>query len=226
MQGHTTRGLWARRSVLGLAGAAGAGLWLAGCGRGPRRQPAAQPSGSSGGAPARTGAVPATPQTPATAAAPTDFLYLTILTGRMVGRQGWPLFVPANFRVPARALVQAEIRCYDDAAAPVTAGGATVTGTVGGTMTVLPLASPAGAGGATGRTAQSWNPADIAHTFTVSNLSLNVPVPPRSIVRFALRTPGPGQYPWQCMAACGTGSNGWMGTMQTKGWMRGTMTVV
>lgn len=71
----------------------------------------------------------------ASAAGPTSlapgqgWLYLTILTGRMLGRPGFPEFVPADFQVPAHALVHGEIRCFDGGAATIPAGYQRVRGT-------------------------------------------------------------------------------------------------
>ncbi len=62
----------------------------------------------------------------------TSFLYLVILAGGMIGRKGWPEFVPADFSVPAQSLVRAEIRCFDDGAATIPPMYANVRGTLGG----------------------------------------------------------------------------------------------
>ena len=194
------RGL-SRRRVLGLV-AAGGGVALLGVGV------ATRPAHSA----ARAGANPA------------DFLYLSILAGHITGKQGWPRFVPADFSVPAHALVQVEIRCYDTGPAAVPSGYAKVQGTVGGVMTLLPGPDPAPT--ARGRTVSALSAKGVAHTLTMAGLGLNVPVPPLSTVRFTFRTGAPGSVPWECVASCGTGTSGWSGPMAQAGWMQGTMAVV
>ncbi len=155
---------------------------------------------------------------------PADFLYLSILAGQITGKQGWPRYVPADFSVPAHALVQVEIRCFDTGPAAVPAGYEKVQGTVGGVMTVLPGPDPAAT--ARGRAVSALSAKGVAHTLTMAGLGLNVPVPPLSTVRFTFRTGAPGSVPWECMASCGTGTSGWSGPMAEAGWMQGTMAVV
>lgn len=188
-----------RRGVL-RAALAGAGLLaLAGCGV-PRRLPG---TGSGTG---------------------TEYLYLTVLTGGMIGRKGWPLFVPGDFSVPAGSLVAAEIRCFDSGPAPVPAGYEQVRGTTDGRITVIAATAGSLAGAAT--QALTALPASaVAHTFTVPDLRLNVPLPPLSTVRFSFRAGAAGVHAWRCMAACGTGPSGTQGPMATAGWMQGSLSV-
>ena len=202
------------------AGSAAGALLLAACST-PRRQPG---SGTAGPAPT----VPSAPRAPtadvATVPPRPDFLYMTILSGEMVHKADWPLFVPATFTVPANAVVQAEIRCFDDGPAPVASGYEKVAGTADGRMVVIGAVT-GDLSSVTGQSLSALDRSKVAHTLTVTGLGLNVPIPPLSTVRFTFRTGAPGQYPWQCMAGCGTGAGGWQGTMATAGWMRGTMTV-
>jgi hypothetical protein len=166
------------------------------------------------------------PAAPAPAARPAEvWLYLSILTGAMIGRKGWPEYVPADFTVPADSLVHVEIRCFDNGTASVPSGYEYVHGTVGGTMQLI-----RGVNGNVDAlpvvTVNHVAPGNVAHTLTFSDLNLSVPVPPLSTVRFAVHTPGRGTYGWQCMAACGTGQGGWGGPMATQGYMNGFMHVV
>ena len=210
-----------RAALRSLAGAATGVLLLNAC-TSPRRQP------GSGAPSGRAPTVPSAPTAPtadtSTVPARPDFLYMTILTGEMVGKPGWPLFVPANFTVPANAIVQAEIRCFDNGPAPIAAGYNKVTGTADGRMVVIPAVT-GDLQSVTGQYLSALDPSKVSHTFTIGRLTLNVPIPALSTVRFTFKTGAPGSYPWQCMAACGTGSGGWQGTMATPGWMQGTMTV-
>jgi heme/copper-type cytochrome/quinol oxidase subunit 2 len=86
----------------------------------------------------------------------------------------------------------------------------------------------------------------VAHTFSVPALGINVPlwgVPSsaknicahapcsfssvHNVITFSFRTPGPGQYHWQCLIPCGAGfldGNG--GPMQSIGYMGGFLKVV
>ena len=66
----------------------------------------------------------------------------------------------------------------------------------------------------------------VSHTFTVSQLGLNIPIPPSSTVVANLYFSQQGTYHWQCEAPCGSGPTGWNGAMSTTGWMMGTLNVV
>ncbi len=167
----------------------------------------------------------ATGHTGADTAAPAGdvWLYLAILTGKMLGKKGYPQVVPADFTVPANATIHCEIRCFDDGAASVPSGYEKVKGTVGGTVTLVPLVQEVPSG--KGHTVQALDPKKVAHTITMTDIGLNIPIPPLTAVRFTFKTGAAGTHPWQCMAACGTGTGGWGGPMSTDGWMKGTMTI-
>ncbi len=205
-----------RRRLLTLCGAAGVAAVAAACGGG-------NSAGRSSGTSTASGAA-RMPSVAAPDAAGSMWLYLAILTGKMVGQSGWPEFVPANFTVPGNTAVQAEIRCFDDGTASIPSGYEVVRGTVGGNMTLISAVngdlskSPA-------RTVQSVNAAGVAHTLTFADTGMNIPIPPLSTVRFSFFSGNAGTHPWQCMAACSTGQGGWGGAMSTSGWMSGTMTV-
>lgn len=156
-----------------------------------------------------------------TSATPTTAnLTMKVVTGKMDGKKGWPKFEPADSTLPANAVVTVTIQNYDDGNAPIPQGDNKVTGTTDGTMTV------------DGKSDTSVPTANVAHTFTISSIGLNVPIPVRSAnekfntVQFTFKTPSsPTKLDWQCMAACGTGSSGWMGSMATDGWMKGVLTI-
>lgn len=121
--------------------------------------------------------------------------------------------------------MHAEIRCFNDGPAPVPAGYQTVRGTTDGRVTVI--ARVAGhLAGAPATSVRALDPSRVAHTFTVADLGLNVPMPPSSTVRFSFRVGAAGTHTWRCVAACGTGDAGMQGPMAAGGWMQGTMTVV
>ena len=148
------------------------------------------------------------------AGTPTTYhFYLSVLTGGMVGKPGWPLFTPADFTLPPSSPVVVTIRNFDSGAAPVTAAYSRVSGTTGGDMQVA------------GKTVRSIPPQTVSHTFTVPQLHLNVPIPASSTVSFTFHTPASGTYTWRCEAPCGTGSNGMQGSMRSNGYMTGTMRI-
>lgn len=134
------------------------------------------------------------------------------------------MYVPADFSVPANSTVHAEVRCFDGGAADIPSGYEKVRGTLDGSMTVL-AAVDGDVAQAKSQTVTSGGPKDVAHTLTIADTGLNVPIPPLSTVRFTFKTGAPGAHGWQCMAACGTGQGGWGGPMAANGYMSGTMTV-
>ena len=164
-----------------------------------------------------------TPRSAAQATSTTnhDYLYLSILTGHMIKKPGWPTYVPASFSVPAHSLVTVEIINYDDGTAPPGAHSPylSVSGVVGNSISVTPLGQQKSTQVRTLRSEQ------VSHTFTVPALHLNVPVPASATVTFTFRTGAAGSYTWYCMAPCGTGESGWGGAMTRLGYMRGTLTV-
>jgi hypothetical protein len=89
------------------------------------------------------------------------------------------------------------------------------------------------------------DPDDAAHTFTVPDIDLSVPlegvnanaknqcgVAPCTLaeahntITFSFRSPGPGSYRWQCFVPCAAGFlDGFGGPMQTIGYMDGMIDV-
>jgi hypothetical protein len=134
----------------------------------------------------------------------------------------WPAYAPNTLVVPANSLVTITIRDGDMGDTPLPQGSpfTTVQGTVGGVAY------------ADGHAYTALAPDKVAHTFTIPQLHINVPLPgdtttgkPYGIVSFTFRTGAAGSYYFQCFDPCGTGTNGWEGPMITKGYMRGTLTV-
>lgn len=123
-----------------------------------------------------------------------------------------PKYVPANFSVPANAVVHVKIINHDNGADPVAPSFKKVSGTLNKSETV------------NGKTVTQVK--QVSHTFTVSSINLNVPVPPSSTVEFTFKSPRtPQTMHWQCFVPCGSGANGWGGVMATPGQMQGTVTV-
>ncbi len=153
------------------------------------------------------------------AAAPVKYhFYETVVTGGMIGKPGWPEFLPGDFTLPANADVTMTITSFDDGAAAVPAQYGKVQGTTGGAATI------------DGQSVTQVPVANVAHTFTISALKLNVPIPVAAsaqnptVVTFSFHTPKGGSDTWQCYAPCGSGSAGWQGPMATDGYMTGKVT--
>ncbi len=159
------------------------------------------------------------------AAAPLE-ISQKIIIGKKVGNDDWPEYVPANLSIPANRLIQVTVRCYDDGPADIPTGYNVARGTIDGTIRVI-KGTPDSISPQDGTVVKQIAAKNTAHTFTVNgdNFFLNVPVPPLSTVVYQFMSPPAGSYPWQCMAACGTGDGGWAGAMATDGWMQGTITV-
>jgi hypothetical protein len=147
---------------------------------------------------------------------------MEIVTGKMDGRPGWPRYTHATWTVRQGETVVLRVTSYDDGTAPLT-GTQTmydhVEGTLGGTELV------------DGKALSSVPNDDIAHTFTVVGLDLNLPVPAAPtggkvtiVARFVAKRAG--TFIWQCYAPCGSGMNSMGGAMSTKGWMEGTVRVL
>jgi len=150
-----------------------------------------------------------------------------IVTGKMDGKPGWPKFVPANLFLPAHSLIEVTVRCYDDGSASIPAGLNAVSGTINDEMRLI-KGQPDFIAADMGKLVKEVPVDVVAHTLTVNDtrFPLNVPIPLLSTVVYRFKSPAPGTYDWQCMAACGTGKKGWDGAMKTGGWMRGKITVV
>ena len=153
-------------------------------------------------------------------------LDMEIVTGKMIHRPGWPQYEPGDIKLPANRLVEVTVRCLDDGNAQIPGGYNKVSGTIGDTMRLIEGTPKTFAANA-GKVVHEVPVKKVAHTFTVNGekFFMNVPIPEESIVVYRFKTPAPGKYAWQCMAACGTGAGGWAGPMMTDGWMQGFITV-
>lgn len=145
--------------------------------------------------------------------------------GTFTGRDSWPAVAPADIHVRAGALVVVTITEYDDMVTPL-ARLSPFLKVMGGTETV------------NGKRVTSIGNGQIAHTFTIPSLGINVPLPIAAmdgsmgsmsgptIVRFTFRAPSAaGSYRWLCVTPCGGDPDGIGGAMHTDGWMRGHLIV-
>ena len=137
----------------------------------------------------------------------------------------------ANISLPAHQLIKLVIVNYDDGAANLTDSQyANVSGTQNNVETVINndnVNSSQGASGIQvkgGETVSSVSPDNVAHTFTIPQIGLNLPIPPSSIVTAYFTINQTGTFTWFCFTACGSGDTGMEGAMVTPGWMTGSVT--
>ena len=147
---------------------------------------------------------------------------LNIVINQPGMQKDWPGYAPNTLVVPANSLVTVTLRDSDMGDTPLPKGSpfTTVQGVVGSVAY------------ADGHAYTALAPEKVAHTFTIPQLHINVPLPgdtttgkPYDVVTFTFRTGAAGSYYFQCFDPCGTGTNGWEGPMMTRGYMRGTLTV-
>jgi hypothetical protein len=102
-----------------------------------------------------------------------------------------------------------------------------VTGTVGGMVYMIngTTASMATMPEQFGENVTSVPAASLAHTFTIQQLGINIPVVGGDTEIAYLYFNQAGTYQWLCLTPCGLGPNGSEGAMSTAGWMEGTVTV-
>jgi hypothetical protein len=140
------------------------------------------------------------------------------------------------FKVPAGSTVNMKIYGYDGCTPLRNPYFGLVTGTIGGVAYV---------NGKPVTQLNSWGACNVAHTFSIPGIGLNVPMAspnlaaslcgtspctsgPFQTMTFSFNTPKtPGAYFWQCRIPCGGGFiDGFGGPMQTFGFMTGNMEVV
>ncbi len=164
----------------------------------------------------------AQPNTPAPQPERHVQLNLAIVINQPGMHKDWPAYSPNNLVVPANSLVTITIKDYDlgDTPIPKNAPFTSVQGVVGGVAS------------ADGQSYSALAPEKIAHTFTISQLHINVPLPGDAksgasydSISFTFHTGKAGTYTFQCFDPCGEGPSGWEGPMSTKGYMMGTLTV-
>lgn len=140
------------------------------------------------------------------------------------------------FKVPAGSKIDMTIYGYDGCTPLRNPYFGKVTGTIGGKVDV---------NGKPVSQLNSWSGCNVAHTFSIPGINLNVPMAspsltanlcgtspctsgPHETVTFSFNTPKvAGTYFWQCRIPCGGGFlDGFGGPMQTIGFMTGNMEVV
>lgn len=132
-----------------------------------------------------------------------------------------------NIQLPVHTLIQVTIISYDTPTASSTDSQGNVTGTVGGTVYLINGTSAMGTD-----VSQHWSqnvtsvPGSIlAHTFTIPQLGINIPVVGGDTEIAYLYLNQTGTFQWICLPACGFGQMGMLGAMSKPGWMEGQVTV-
>ena len=144
---------------------------------------------------------------------------LDIILNQPGMQKDWPAFSPNNLVLPANSLVTISLHDGDmgDTDMPQNTPFATVQGTVGSVAYL------------NGKPYSSLTPDKIAHTFTIQQLNVNVPLPgdgkETDTITFTFHTGKAGTYTFRCFDPCGTGMSGWDGPMMMKGYMTGIITV-
>jgi hypothetical protein len=140
------------------------------------------------------------------------------------------------FKVPAGSKIDMTIYGYDGCTPLRNQYWGRVTGTIGGVEYV---------NGKPVKLLNSWSGCNVAHTFSMPGIGLNVPMAspsltaslcgtspctsgPHETMTFSFMSPkNTGDYFWQCRIPCGGGFiDGFGGPMQTIGFMTGNMEVV
>ncbi len=163
-----------------------------------------------------------------------DIKVSTVATVNEGDHPNWVGYLPTTFfKVPPNATVRMTIDQQDGASGLRNPYIALVRGTIGNSMTVY--TSDPSAGNVPGKTMQSIDPSTAAHSFSVPDLGVSVPllaVDPNNpkntdnFVVFSFKVPASGIFHWQCFVPCGAGTlygNG--GPMQTLGYMDGQIEV-
>ena len=133
----------------------------------------------------------------------------------------------SNISLPAHTLIQLTIISYDTPTPGSTDEEGKVAGTVGGTIYLVNGTTAMGT-----NVPQSWGqnvtsvPGNmLAHTFTIQQLGINIPVVGGDTEIAYLYLNQTGTFQWICLTPCGFGPTGMGGAMSAPGWMEGQITV-
>ncbi len=150
---------------------------------------------------------PAPAATPSETAGPSHVV-LTIAINPITG---WPQYTPANFSVGKGEVT---ITIVDDDV-PMAFPGCqcNVSGTLGGVELI------------NGTPTALVSNTNVAHTFDVPSLGINVLSPAETVVTFSAYFNETGSFTWMCVAPCG-GASPTAPPMGVPGYMTGTITVV
>jgi hypothetical protein len=124
-------------------------------------------------------------------------------------------------------LIQLTIISYDTPTMGSTDQEGKVTGTVGGIVYLLNGTTAMGTDPTQqyGRNVTAVPGSMLAHTFTIPQFGINIPVVGGDTVIAYFYLNQTGTFEWLCETPCGFGSTGMQGAMTANGWMQGTVTV-
>jgi hypothetical protein len=137
--------------------------------------------------------------------------------GTFTGKEHWPAFAPNTIHVAKGSTVVLTIKEYDDAPTALPSGSP-YNAVKGGTETV------------NGQPVTHVSNKDIAHTVTIPQLGINIPLPKAaeggvSTIVFTFKANQAGDFTYMCMTPCGGGPSGMGGAMAKYGWMKGHLIV-
>lgn len=131
----------------------------------------------------------------------------------------------ASISLPAHRQIQLTIVSYDMPTLGSINQQGKVTGTIGGAV-YLVNGTRASYGNVTwGMNVSSVPGSILAHTFSIPQLGINIPVVGGSTVIADLNLELTGTFAWICLTPCGMGVDGMRGAMSQSGWMEGQITV-
>lgn len=157
------------------------------------------------------GATLSSPSPSGASSPPSTTPFNLTLTVAMNPINGWPQYTPSNFSIP-RGEVTITI-VDDDVPMSFPGCNCNVTGTLGNVEYV------------NGTATHVVSNANVAHTFDVVSLGINVLSPAMSTVTFTAFFNQTGTFTWVCEAPCGS-TGGTAPPMGIPGYMTGTITVV
>ena len=137
--------------------------------------------------------------------------------GTFTSKEHWPAMAPSDVTFAKGDNVVLTIKEYDDAPTALPAGSP-YNAVAGGTMTLDGVA------------ATTVSNENIAHTFSIPALGINVPLSKApegkfSTTVFTFKVDKAGTYTWRCFTPCGGDPKGMGGSMATKDWMQGSLVV-
>ena len=137
--------------------------------------------------------------------------------GSFTSKEHWPALSPSDITISKGDTIVLTIKEYDDAPTALPAGSP-YNAVAGGTETV------------NGVPVTTVSNADISHTFSIPELGINAPLPKAAeggvaTIVFTFKVDKAGAYVWRCFTPCGGDPKGMGGSMATKGWMQGHVTV-
>ena len=137
--------------------------------------------------------------------------------GTFTSKEHWPAMAPSDLTFAKGDTVVLTIKEYDSAPTALPAGSP-YNAVAGGTMTLDGVA------------ATTVSNENIAHTFSIPDLGINVPLAKApegkfSTTVFTFKVDKAGTYTWRCFTPCGGDPKGMGGSMATKNWMQGNVVV-